>query len=154
MLRTNSQLDTAEVALAYKDLWRVERAFREIKSSLDLRPVYHWKDNRVRGHIMVCFLALVLESALRRKLLEKNIEVEYLYLLRDLQQLRAVEMTIGEDRYLCRTELVGKANEAFRALSIRPPMQIMKLENKNKPSKEPEKPEYIDLTLFPETEGV
>ena len=48
-LRTNSQLDADEVALAYKDLWRVERAFREIKSSLDLRPVYHWKDSRVRA---------------------------------------------------------------------------------------------------------
>lgn len=154
VLRTNSQLDTAEVALAYKDLWRVERAFREIKSSLDLRPVYHWKDSRVRGHIMVCFLALVLESALRRKLLEKNIDVEYIYLLRDLQQLRAVEMTIGEERYLCRTELVGKANEAFRTLGIRPPLQIAKIENKSKPTKEREKPEYIDLTLFPETEGV
>jgi transposase len=154
VLRTNSQLDTAEVALAYKDLWRVERAFREIKSSLDLRPVYHWKDSRVRGHIMVCFLALVLESALRRKLLEKNIEVEYIYLLRDLQQLRAVEMTIGEDRYLCRTELVGKANEAFRALGIRPPLHIARLENKSKSTKEPEKPGYINLTLFPEMEGV
>jgi transposase len=154
VLRTNSQLDTAEVALAYKDLWRVERAFREIKSSLDLRPVYHWKDSRVRGHIMVCFLALVLESALRRKLLEKNIEVEYIYLLRDLQQLKAVEMTIGENRYLCRTELVGKANEAFRALGIRPPLQVARLENKSKSTKKPEKPGYINLTLFPETEGV
>jgi hypothetical protein len=154
VLRTNSQLDTTEVALAYKDLWRVERAFREIKSSLDLRPVYHWKDSRVRGHIMVCFLALVLESALRRKLLEKNIEVEYIYLLRDLQQLKAVEMTIGENRYLCRTELVGKANEAFRALGIRPPLQIARLENKSKSTKEPEKPGYINLTLFSETEGV
>jgi len=60
VLRTNCQLDTDEVALAYKDLWHVERAFREIKFSLDLRPVYHWKDSRVRGDIMVCFLALVL----------------------------------------------------------------------------------------------
>ena len=154
VLRTNSILDTDQVALAYKDLWRVERAFREIKSSLDLRPVYHWKDSRVRGHIMVCFLALVLESALRRKLLEKNIEVEYIYLLRDLHQLMAVEMTIGEDRYLCRTELVGKAHEAFKALGIRPPLQIAKLENKSNIEQEREKTEHFNLTLFPETEGV
>lgn len=78
VLRTNSQLDTDQVALAYKDLWRVEQAFREIKSSLDLRPFYHWKDSRVRGHIMVCFLALVLESTLRRKMLARNIDVEYI----------------------------------------------------------------------------
>ncbi len=154
VLRTNSILDTDQVALAYKDLWRVERAFREIKSSLDLRPVYHWKDSRVRGHIMVCFLALVLESALRRKLLEKNIEVEYIYLLRDLQQLRAVELTIGEDRYLSRTELAGKANEAFRALGIRPPLQLAELENKSNTELKRVKPEQFNLTLFPDTEGV
>jgi transposase len=63
VLRTNADLDTDVTALAYKDLWRVERAFRNMKSILDLRPVYHYKDSRVRGHIMVCFLALVLESA-------------------------------------------------------------------------------------------
>lgn len=147
VLRTNSELNTAEVALAYKDLWRVERAFREIKSSLDLRPVYHWKDSRVRGHIMVCFLALVLESALRRKLLEKNIEVEYIYLLRDLQQLRAVELTIGDDQYLCRTELAGKAYEAFRALGMRPPLQLAEMNNKRTVSKDKE-PEYYTSSLF------
>lgn len=55
VLRTNCQLDNDEVALAYKDLWRVERAFRNLKSTLDLRPIYHWKDRRVKGHVMVCF---------------------------------------------------------------------------------------------------
>lgn len=129
VLRTNSQLSTDEVALAYKDLWRVERAFRTMKTSLDLRPVYHWKDSRVRGHIMVCFLALVLESALQRKLAEKEIELEYVYLLRDLQQLKAVELSIGEDKYLCRTELVGNAYEAFKALGIRPPLKVAEIKN-------------------------
>jgi len=133
VLRTNSQLDTHQVALAYKDLWRVERAFRTLKSSLDLRPVYHWKDSRVRGHIMVCFLALALESALQRKMVEKNIDVEYSYVLRDLQQLRAVEMTIGDTKYLCRTELAGKAYEAFRALGIRPPAQVAELNSTRTP---------------------
>ncbi len=43
-----------------------------MKSSLDLRPVYHWSESRVRGHIMVCFLALVLESGLMRALNESG----------------------------------------------------------------------------------
>jgi len=154
VLRTNSILDTDQVALAYKDLWRVERAFREIKSSLDLRPVYHWKDRRVRGYIMVCFLALVLESALQRKLVEKDIKVEYVYLLRDLQQLKAVELTVGNDSYLCRTELAGTAYEAFRVLGIRPPLKVAEIGNESNVAKDKVKPEYVNLTLFPETEGV
>jgi hypothetical protein len=68
VLRTNRFLSPGDAAQAYKSLWQVERAFRELKSGLDLRPVYHWTEKRIRGHVMVCFLALVLETALRRKL--------------------------------------------------------------------------------------
>ncbi len=125
VLRTNSGLDTAEVALAYKGLWRVERAFRELKSTLDLRPIYHFKDRRVRAHVMVCFLALVLESALLRSLKQINSQVEYMYLIRDLKQLKAVELTLEGTRYVCRTELPGNSFEAFRALGIRPPSQVV-----------------------------
>lgn len=125
VLRTNSGLDTPEVALAYKDLWRVERAFRELKSTLDLRPIYHFKDRRVRAHVMACFLALVLESALLRSLKQINSQVEYMYLIRDLKQLRAVEFTLENTRYLCRTELPGNSFEAFRALGVRPPSQVV-----------------------------
>ena len=127
VLRTNADLDTDVTALAYKDLWRVERAFRNMKSILDLRPVFHYKDSQVRGHIMVCFLALVLESALQRKIKEKGLDFEYTYLLRDLAQLKAVELNIDEEKYLCRTELTGNAYGAFKVLGIRPPMQIAPL---------------------------
>ncbi|MRR38964.1 IS1634 family transposase, partial [bacterium] len=83
----NATLTPEEVALGYKDLWRVERAFREMKSGLDLRPVFHWKDARVRGHIMVCFLAFLLESALRRRLQENNYGGPYIDLMQDLKQV-------------------------------------------------------------------
>ncbi|MBC7106877.1 MAG: IS1634 family transposase [Firmicutes bacterium] len=129
VLRTNAGLDTAETVEAYHDLWRVERAFRELKSTLDLRPIYHWQDRRVRGHVMVCFLALVLESALQRRLKEMESPVEYTYLIRDLKQLRAVELTLDGQRYLCRTELPGQSYEAFKAVGLRPPSQVISLTN-------------------------
>jgi len=77
VLRTNCSLSPQEVAGAYKGLWQVERAFRELKSGLDLRPVYHWTHKRIRGHVMVCFLALVLEMALRRKIRGSGEDVRY-----------------------------------------------------------------------------
>ncbi|MFZ5499742.1 MAG: IS1634 family transposase [Pseudomonadota bacterium] len=127
VLRTNADLDTDAAALAYKDLWRVERAFRELKSTLDLRPIYHWKDRRVHGHVMVCFLALVLESALQQSLKPAGAQVEYQYLIRDLKKLKAVELTLDGQTYLCRTEMPGRAYEAFRALGIRPPQHVREL---------------------------
>ena len=58
------------MALAYKGLWQVEETFRTLKTPLELRPIYHWSESRVRGHVMVCFLAFILRQHLRLKLKE------------------------------------------------------------------------------------
>ena len=128
VLRTNARLTPQDVATSYKSLWQVERAFRELKSGLDLRPVYHYTEKRIRGHIMVCFLAFVLEMALRRKL-KAIIEeaVPYDDILHHLEQVKAVEITLDGKRYLARTELVGHADLAFRALGMRPPLRVTEL---------------------------
>src|SRR5271165_5260590 len=60
VLRTNMDLDTAEVALQYKRLWMVEAWFRSSKSLLQTRPIYHKCDETIRGHVFCSFLALVL----------------------------------------------------------------------------------------------
>lgn len=128
LLRTNNtSMKPEEVAHAYKSLWQVEQAFRELKSGLDLRPVCHWTPERIRGHVMVCFLALVLEMALRKKLKELGKEVRYQDLLLDLSELKAVEVQLGERRYLARTELVGLADLAFKAVRMRPPQHVTEM---------------------------
>lgn len=127
VLRTNTSLTPAEVALSYKSLWQIERAFRELKSGLDLRPVYHWTDKRVRGHIMVCFLALVLESALCRKLKESGSDCSYADVMDDLKELRAVDVEIEGQRFLTRTDMTGQSYETFKALKLRPPLLVQQI---------------------------
>ena len=127
VLRTNCSLSPEEVAESYKSLWQVERAFRELKSGLDLRPIYHWTEKRIRGHVMVCFLALVLEMALRRKIKELGEEVRYDDLLLDLCQLKAVDLHVDGSHYLARTELTGRAEVAFRAAGVRPPLHVTEM---------------------------
>ncbi len=125
VLRTNNtDLDPEAVAQAYRELWRIERAFRELKTGLELRPVFHWTPQRVRGHIMVCFLALVLESALQRSLRQVGSTATLAEVLHDLDQLHAAELHLDGRRYLCRTPLVGKAYEAFKAVGLRPPPEV------------------------------
>lgn len=124
VLQTNTQLSAGEVALAYKGLWQVERAFRELKSGLDLRPVYHWTPSRIIGHVAVCFLAFVMEVALRKKLKETGIEASYRDILSDLTQLKAVQIIQDGQTYLARTELQGKAYDAFKAVGLRPPAKV------------------------------
>jgi len=68
VLRTTTDLSAGEVTQAYKQLWRVERAFRELKHRLEVRLMYHWTDKRIRSHVMVCFLAFYLEARLHQAL--------------------------------------------------------------------------------------
>lgn len=57
---SDDTLTPEDVALGYKQLMEVERAFRTLKTTLDLRPVYHRKDERIQAHVFLCFLALLL----------------------------------------------------------------------------------------------
>jgi hypothetical protein len=62
-------LNAAEAVQAYKDLSRVERAFRSLKSvDLDIRPIRHWTADRVRAHVFLCMLAYHVEWHLRQAL--------------------------------------------------------------------------------------
>ena len=61
LLRTSDPtLSAKDVALAYKQLLEVERGWRDMKSTLELRPVYHRLQDRIRAHVLLCWLALLL----------------------------------------------------------------------------------------------
>lgn len=63
------KLSSDETVRAYKGLAQVERAFRALKTvDLEIRPIYHWKDDRIRAHVFLCMLAYYLEWHLRRNL--------------------------------------------------------------------------------------
>ncbi|MFL5072638.1 MAG: IS1634 family transposase [Xanthobacteraceae bacterium] len=72
VIRTNvpaEHLDAAEAVQAYKDLARVERAFRSLKTvDLEIRPIRHWMASRVRAHVFLCMLAYHVEWHLRQAL--------------------------------------------------------------------------------------
>jgi hypothetical protein len=128
VLRTNTDFDTADVARAYKSLWRVERAFRETKSTLEVRPTFHHRDDTTIGHIVGCFLGLRLEVDLQRRLDEHAVDVSWPDLMRDLDQLKAVDVTLDGRRYLLRTELVGKTSATFAAAGVRSPRVVTPLD--------------------------
>jgi len=124
VLRTSTSLPGEEVALDYKSLWQVEHAFRELKSGLEVRPVYLRTEAHVRGHIFVCFLALVLEATLGRLLKGQGAQASYPEVMADLLELMAVRFEAKGKAWLWRTEFQGLAYEAFRAVGVRPPSRV------------------------------
>ena len=128
VLRTNVDLAADQVALKYKELWRVERAFRTVKSVLDTRPIYHKCDDTIKGHVFASFLALVVMYEIDRRLAAKDLKLEWEDVKRDLDALSEVEVADGSDRYWLRTEFVGATGRAFQALGIAAPAKVRRVD--------------------------
>jgi transposase len=126
VLRTNTDLSAKEAALAYKGLWQVERAFREIKTTFEIRPVYLSREDRIKGHIAVCFLAFCLQVAFLRivRAEEKLKSLSARSLLQELSEVRMVHLKAGEAEYRIRTELSPTANAIFRAAEVPVPRRV------------------------------
>jgi hypothetical protein len=127
VLTTNTDMPATEVALTYKSLWRVERTFREQKSTLEVRPIYHHRDDTSIGHIVASFLALRLEVDLQKRLDDRGVEVSWPDLMRDLGRVHSVVIDLDGKRYQLRTQLVGSSHQAFQAAGVRPPTLVTEL---------------------------
>jgi hypothetical protein len=93
VLRTNTKLNTLAVALAYRELWRVEQIFRTAKAILDTRPIFHQADATIAGHLFCSFLALVLRKELDERL--AGADLEWGDILRDLDRVEEVTVEQG-----------------------------------------------------------
>jgi transposase len=125
VLRTNTDYEPAEVALAYKQLWTVEDAFRTMKSLLATRPVYHKTDETIRGHVFCSFLALLLRAELENRLARKgHAEIEWADLIRDLDRLEEVEIEKDGKRFLLRSQTAGTAGKVCQAAGVALPPTV------------------------------
>ena len=59
-----SDLSNEEVIARYHSLWRVEQSFRMSKNDLETRPIFHHKEDAIRAHVLICFVALIIEKYL------------------------------------------------------------------------------------------
>lgn len=127
VLTTNTDLPADKVALKYKELWQVERVFRDVKSLLETRPVYHQCDENIRGHVFCSFLALVLRKELERRLNDAGHVFEWSDIKQDL---KALQETVIEDHgksLAVRTQCLGTCGKTFQAVGVAIPATIREL---------------------------
>jgi transposase len=121
LLRTSDPTLSAEdVALGYKQLLEVERGWRDMKSTLDLRPVYHRLEDRIRAHVILCWLALLLV-----RLAENATGDTWRNLRHQLDRLHVGEFTGNTGRVLQRTELTARQRDILRALHVAEPPRFL-----------------------------
>jgi hypothetical protein len=128
VLRTNTELAAADVALQYKKLWMVEQWFRSCKSLLETRPIYHKRDETIRGHVFCSFLALVLRYELQARLEARGHAFEWADVVRDLERVQSVEVAQGDKHYLLRSELQGTAGHVFQGAGVAVPPTVQELQ--------------------------
>ena len=123
LLRTSDPtLSVEDIALGYKQLLEIERAWRDMKSTLDLRPVHHRKEDRIRAHVLLCWLALLLI-----RIAENQTNDTWRNLRDELQRLHLITFTgpVGTSRQ--RTELTTHQQQILGALGIETPPLFLKL---------------------------
>ena len=124
LLGTSDLTLTAEdLAAAYKQLLAVERGWRDCKSSLGLRPVYHHREDRIRAHVQLCWLALLLI-----RVAETRAGDTWRNLRHELDRMHLVTLATGDGRVAQRSALTGDQKTILAALDL------------------PEPPKYLDFT--------
>jgi transposase len=127
VLQTNTTLPAAEVALKYKELWQVEQVFRDMKSMLDTRPIFHQRDETIRGHVFCSFLALVLRNELDRRLEQAGCDFEWAAIKQDLRALQEITIEDHGKSLTIRSECLGICGKIFQCVGVALPPTIREL---------------------------
>jgi hypothetical protein len=115
-------LTPEDIALGYKQLLEVERGWRDMKQVLDLRPIYHRLEERIRAHVILCWLALLLI-----RIAETTTGQTWNIMRRELDRIHLGTFTGPTGAFRQRTEITKPARDLLARLAIEPPRQIHEL---------------------------
>jgi hypothetical protein len=123
LLRTSDPKMTAEdIALGYKQLLEVERGWRDLKQVIDLRPVYHRKEERIRAHVLLCWLALLMT-----RVAENGSGQTWPELRRHLDRIAVGTFTGPAGTFRQRTQITQPQQDILARLGIEQPPKIYQL---------------------------
>ena len=133
ILRTNTTVSALEVAIRYRQRYRVEDIFRTSKSLLETRPIFHKRDETIRGHVFCSFLALVLRKELMDRLATAGSALEWADVIHDLDRLVETEIEQDGKRFRIRPPAPGRSGKVFAAAGVALPPLIQAVPEKPPP---------------------
>ena len=125
---TDDSLPAADAARLFKGLLDVERGFRDLKSVLEVRPVYHRKQDRIKAHVTLCFLALVLI-----RVAEHHTGATWPAIARELDRIHAIDLAGTAGTVRQRTEITPDAQAILDACAVPAPPLILATAPANPP---------------------
>jgi transposase len=133
-------MSAKEIVFNYKQLWKIEDSFGELKGSLRSRPVFHWTDERIIGHLVVCFLSYLCEAHMTKALREKNDNMQSKAItgkiiktrplttamaMEELNSVLAIPVKIKSQTIWVRTDIPENAQNLLKAMNMRIPPKIL-----------------------------
>ncbi len=117
-----------EVYDRYRDLWRVEDAFGEIKGPIETRPMFHWVDPRIQSHVLLCLLAYYVEAIMIREFRKATVAFTVPQWFRALNNIYAIPIDVRGTRAWVRNEIKGIAADGYEVLHLKIPERVLKIE--------------------------
>jgi len=120
LLRTSDEsLSAEDIALGYKALYEAERGWRDLKSTIDLRPVYHRREDRIEAHVQLCWLALLL-----LRVAETQAADTWRNIRNELDRMHLVTLATSHGTVAQRTELTHRQRQILKALDLPEPARF------------------------------
>lgn len=124
-IQTNEHhLEVETILEAYHTLWKIEESFRIMKSTLEVRPIFHWTPHRIKGHFVVCFLAFLLERTLEFKLRENQISATPDKIREAINAMQFAAIEWDNQRLFVKTKGTELGSKILRMLRIQPPKNV------------------------------
>ena len=117
------KLSAEDIALGYKQLLAVERGWRDLKTHLELRPIYHRLEERIRAHVLLCWLALLLI-----RIIETKTGRTWAAVREDLQDLQVGIFTGSAGTFTQTNEPTPATKAVLAALQITPPKKVLQID--------------------------
>lgn len=117
---SDKSLDALEVVSQYGYLYKIEESFRVLKTTMRTRPVYHYNPERIRGHFLVCFIALLMERTLEHTLKKNNVMFTTEKIKDALFNSKVAEIKLDETvSYYLRMEQPELTSKIFTTLRLK-----------------------------------
>ena len=143
IITNTDKLSSEEIIMNYKQLWKVENSFRELKGTLKTRPMFHWTDKRILGHLVMCFLSYLCEAYFAKKLDQRKVTLKdkattgkriksrplsVAEAMSKLKEVRAIPVRYKDKTIWIRTDIYGNNADVFKAIGAKIPSKQLKVE--------------------------
>ena len=112
----------------YHTLWKVEESFRIFKSHLETRPMFHWTPIRIKGHMVLCFVAFLFERTIEIELKQREIDFSPPKIRKAISTMQASVVDIKNQKFYLMANINTLAKQILKCFSIKAPSKIVPAE--------------------------